>query len=78
MKRLFNTSPLWIPAILAAVSIVATGFTTAPQPIVDRNPQQMCEEVAYELNIQVEEGMLDKEAAQKIIDRCYRIFVHSK
>jgi hypothetical protein len=77
MKRLFNISPLWIPAILATVMFVGTA-ADAVQPIVDRNPQQMCEEVAYELNIQVEEGMLDKEAAQKIIDRCYRIFVDSK
>ena len=48
------------------------------QPIVDRNPQQMCEEVEREILIQVGKGMIDPEKGGEIIDRCFEIFVGSK
>ena len=46
-----------------ATVIVALGmslqqpYTNFKQPIVDRNPKQMCDEVAHEINIQVQIGM---------------------
>jgi len=48
------------------------------QPIVDRNPKQMCDEVAHEINIQVQMGMMSESKGRQVIDRCYRIFVDSK
>ena len=71
-------SPLWVPAVIAAVMLIDTAIGAAPQPIVDRNPRQMCEEVKHELLIQVEEGMIDRKDADRIIGRCFRIFVDAK
>ena len=92
-RRDLIPSPLCFPVIVAAVMISGTSiacghlymgspsnpnFRKAAQAVVDRNPQQMCEEVAYELNIQVEEGMLSRETAKRVTDRCFRIFVNTK
>jgi hypothetical protein len=78
MKLPFKVSPLWLPGLLFAFGLVFATGASSTQPIVDRNPQQMCEEVAYELNIQVEEGMLGRERAEEITARCFRIFVNAK
>jgi len=69
---------------LAAV-IVAMGMTLqqgtymkSEQPIVDRDPNQMCLEVEREILIQVGQGLIDPEKGGEIIERCFEIFVGSK
>ena len=79
MKRLLNISPLWVPAILAAVMFTDTAIS-AGQPIVERTDREMCEEVAHELNdwYTSGDGTITKEEAHRIIDRCFRMFVDTK
>ena len=45
---------------------------------VDRSNVQMCEEVAHELTIQIDEGMIDKKRGEEIIARCFRTFTDAK
>ena len=53
--------------------------TVKPQPSdTPRTDLQMCQEVERELLIQVGEGMLELLEADRIIRRCYTIFVDSK
>ena len=69
-------APLW--AFAAAVGVVFTlvGGSMPKQPSdTPRTPTELCEEVAHELNQQYVEEMITREQAQRIIDRCYRVFV---
>ena len=47
-------------------------------PETDRSDLQMCQEVERELLIQVGQGLLEPKEADRIIRRCYSIFVDSK
>lgn len=55
---------------LASGNVTPKGATAAPQPI----SPSLCDEVAEELIIHVQRGMMDEERARQIIVRCYDKF----
>ena len=58
-----------------AAILIATGHTTPSQPSdTPRTPTELCDEVAHELNNQYVEGLIDRDRAKSIIDRCYATF----
>ena len=60
-------------------SIIAAASIIFKEPQIERTNTQMCDEVARELNIQVETtNLITREEADRIIDRCYRTFVDAK
>jgi hypothetical protein len=40
----------------------------------NRSGSELCEEVEYEINLSVTDGLLPREEANKIIKRCYEIY----
>ena len=40
----------------------------------ERSGDEMCAEVAHELNEQYVEGMISREDAERIINRCYKLY----
>lgn len=55
--------------------ILASPMNATNQPSdTPRTGQEMCDEVAHELNEQYIEGIVSRKRAQEIIDRCYRLY----
>ena len=46
--------------------------------MVIRTESQMCHEVAIEINIQVEEGMITQQKGRQVINRCFEMFGGAK
>ena len=59
--------------LAASVAIIAASSMEQPSD-TPRTGTETCEEVAHELNEQYVEGMITRERAQQIIDRCYRLY----
>lgn len=66
----------WLIVLFLSLAIVRTA--DAAQPTVERDNRAMCEEVAYELNLQVDLGMISREKADKAINRCFELYSPSK
>ena len=56
------------------VVIFTADMESQKQPIVNRTGTQMCQEVEHELNIQVELGMMTKDHATAIVQRCFNLY----
>ena len=44
------------------------------QPVVNRTNHELCMEVAYEMNAQVDIGMVSRAKADSVIERCFSRF----
>ena len=60
---------------MIAFALVAGLLATSELGEPTRSNEEMCTQVAYELNISVQEGSLSRKHADRIINRCYRLYV---
>ena len=69
---------LYVFALISAFLVVLTFQTQEDREEhrkLSRTNQELCAEVAKEVNIQVGEGMLTQEQADATIERCYNLFI---
>lgn len=75
MTTLDRTILASVGSIAVAVSIIAfSPASDGKQPVVERTGDELCTEVKYELNRSVKDGMLTRERADAIAERCFKLY----
>ena len=62
--------------IKLALILFALGAPVMAQPTVNRTPKELCAEVAIEVKLSVDSGLLSGREANRIITRCYAIYAN--